>query len=336
MTTGKPIIFTICAANYLPQALVLVKSIQENCPDWRIVLGLVDQMQPSVRHAVPDEVIIVPVLDLGIPHLDAMIEKYTIVELCTAVKPSYFQHLFRAFPDVDQIHYIDPDVCVYHSLDTLEGELSTSSVLLTPHHFTPIPLDGQFPQENLALNHGVYNLGYLGLRRTPVADDLLAWWAERMAENCLIDLLNGWFVDQLYFNYVPIYFKDVRICRHPGANVAFWNFHERKIKADLSLEFAEQSSPLLFFHFSGFSPLQSGNPTRVQVRVDWEASPGSSRLLNEYGTRLLGEGYHEWRKITPAFVKPKAKEDPRKAQFNAVKQFLKHTMRPILRRMGFI
>jgi hypothetical protein len=336
MTSAKPIIFTICAANYLPQALVLIKSIQKHCENWTITLGLVDQLSPRVRSAVPEDVIILPVEDLDIPHFKTMTESYSLVELCTAVKPSYFQYLFREFPDADQVHYIDPDIRVYHSLDELQTALSTMSVLLTPHHFTPIPLDGQFPQENLALNHGVYNLGYLGLRRTPVADALLIWWAARMAENCRIDLLNGWFVDQLYFNYAPIYFKDVCIFRHPGANVAFWNLHERRIKIDLSIEYAEQSWPLLFFHFSGFSPLQSGSPTRVQVRIDWESSPGTSRLLAEYADGLMEEGYHEWREIAPAFLKTIVKEDPRKAQFKALKQFLKRIMGPILRRLGLI
>lgn len=336
MKSGKPVIFTICAANYLPQALVLIRSIQKHSTDWTIVLGLVDQMSPAVRKAVPEDVVIVPVTELGIPSFKSMAEAYSIVELCTAVKPSYFKHIFQQFPDSDQVHYIDPDICVYNSLDCLESALENVSALLTPHHFTPIPLDGLFPQENLALNHGVYNLGYLGLRRTEVADNLLTWWATRMTENCRIDLLNGWFVDQLYFNYVPIYFKDIRIFEHPGANVAFWNFHERYIKSDLSLEYADQTWPLLFVHFSGFSPLKIENPTRVDVRIDWAASPGTLRLLADYAQSVLDEGYHEWRKATPAFLRTPKPESPRKVLFYAMKQFLKRTTTPVLRRLGLI
>jgi hypothetical protein len=59
-------------------------------------------------------------------------------------------------------------------------------------------------------------------------------------------------------------------------------------------------------------------------------------LLAEYADGLMEEGYHEWREIAPAFLKTIVKEDPRKAQFKALKQFLKRIMGPILRRLGLI
>ncbi|HZZ58890.1 MAG TPA: hypothetical protein VFE31_13740, partial [Opitutaceae bacterium] len=206
-------------------------------------------------------------------------------------KAFYFEWLFAGHPDLERLHYLDPDIGVYHALDALDEGLARSAVLLTPHHLTPIPLDGRFPGENLCLNHGLYNLGYLGLRRGAAAARLLGWWRERMREQCVINLREGWFVDQLWFNLVPLYFDEVGLFRHPGANVAFWNLHERRLADSRTVEFGGEHFPLLFFHFSGFSPRAPLEITRVAVRQGAAEQPALRELLPAYAARLQARGW---------------------------------------------
>jgi hypothetical protein len=283
--------FTLCSISYLPQALTLAAGLKAHCPGWRFFIGLVDVAPAAGLVDIPPDVTVVPAESLGLAALDDMARRYNIVELCTALKPTYFRCLLRDHPQLRRLHYIDPDIAVYHSLEVLDQALAELPLLLTPHHLTPIPLDGGFPGENLMMNHGVYNLGYLGLARSPTADRLLAWWEERMRELCIIDLREGYFVDQLWFGLAPIYFPDAGICRHPGANVAFWNLHERQLTPEGAIRFQGGLHPLLFFHFSGHSLKNPLAITRVAVRQGPEQQPALVPFLAAYADSVRQRGW---------------------------------------------
>jgi hypothetical protein len=58
------------------------------------------------------------------------------------------------------------------------------------------------------------------------------------------------FYDQLWVNYVPVFYDNSYILKHPGYNMARWNLHERSLNANYCVN---QSFPLRFFHFSGYN-----------------------------------------------------------------------------------
>ena len=295
------IAFTICSANYLPQALTLADSLARHAPAWKFVIGLVDDPASVLQFTIPPSVEVIDVASIGLANLKTMANLYNIIELCTAVKPSYFKAILDRYSDSEQVHYLDPDTVMFSSPQSIEEALTEAAISLTPHHFTPLPLDGQFPGENLGLNHGIYNLGYLGIRRSPSAARMLDWWEALLAEHCRIDLAEGWFVDQLPMNYVPLYFDDVMILRHPGVNTAYWNLHERRIMPDGAIEFDGRSWPLVLFHFSSFVPLQPTRITKHRVRLDELANPGLPELLTDYAQRLLANGWANSRSLVSTY-----------------------------------
>lgn len=289
--------FTICSNNYLAQALTLQASLRKHAPGWKFIIGLVDEPTSIDGVVLPSDCLVLPVDAIGIASFESMAETYNIIELCTATKPYYFKYLFDNFPEFEQIHYLDPDTFLYADPTPIAHELASASILLTPHHYTPIPLDGLFPAENLALNHGIYNLGYLGLRRSEQAANLLGWWGELMAQHCRIDLKEGWFVDQLPFNFVPIYFDGVKVTDNAGINGAYWNFHERCFPKIGVVEFRGQQSNLILYHFSGFSPHAPDRPTKIDARLDWTKNPALPQMLADYADALLTNGYDAARTV---------------------------------------
>jgi hypothetical protein len=294
--------FTICSNNYLAHALTLAASVREHAPDWRFFIGLVDEAREIPGVVIPPGVEVIPVDRIGLAGLPDMALRYNIIELCTAVKPSYFRHLFSSHPDFEQVHYLDPDTRLFANPTPLSSPLAEAEVQLTLHHFTPIPLDQRFPDESLALNHGIFNLGYLGLRRGATSHALLTWWEERMFEHCRIDLVEGYFVDQLWFNYVPHYFAHVTVSRHPGINAAYWNLHEREVTPQGTVRFAGHEHPLVLYHFSGFSPAYPERLTRSDVRQTPAEQPGLRGLLAGYNAQLLAHGYQAVRSIESVYV----------------------------------
>ena len=243
------IAFTICSNNYLHKASTLLFSLKKhnNVP---VYLFLADIKDKTILYDELGFAAVVSLEDIKVPNLQWMKETYSIVELNTAIKPFAFSYLFEKV-QADYIYYFDPDIYTYQPLTEFQPLWQNGSVLLTPHILTAIPNDGGFPAENLFLNHGLYNLGFLGLKRSQVAANLLEWWGDRLTEKCIIDLREGYFVDQAWFNLVPILYKSVVITDHLGCNVAYWNLHERSISQKDEKYWVNNCQPLIFYHFSG-------------------------------------------------------------------------------------
>jgi len=298
------IIFTICSNNYLPMARLLGASLLRFNPDVHFAIGLVDVPSSEIDPCTLEPFEVIPIDQIGIPHFETMVLNYSIVELNTAVKPFLFRHLFqRARQDESlKVIYLDPDVAVYAPLTDILQSLDRSAILLTPHILTPIPVDNKFPPENEFLNFGLYNLGFCAMRNCAAARELVDWWAERLATNCRIDVANGVFVDQLWINFAPLFFRDVEISRNPGLNMAYWNLHERHLSAKDGTWYVNQTSPLIFFHFSNFPIDNSDAISRVDSRFTLNDRPDLRPLFDDYRSRLLALEYHRLRNIPCVYI----------------------------------
>lgn len=244
------IAFTICSNNYLAKAQVLLKSIKSK-EKTVVYLILADYKSPELDYIEMGFDYIVTPEELDIENLKWQLENYNIIEFNTALKGPAFKHLFMK-TNAELIYYFDPDIKVYEPLSSFKNYWNNKSILLTPHILAPIPFDGLFPGENLFLNHGIYNLGFLGLKRSETTNKFLNWWNKRLAEKCIIELREGFFTDQIWLNLAPLLFKDVNIITHPGFNAAYWNLHDRHIEFDNGVAKVNKTDKLFFYHFSSF------------------------------------------------------------------------------------
>lgn len=296
------IAFTICSNNYLSQAKLLGDSFLEKNLDYKFYIGLCDQLNDQVDYSVFEAFTIVPIEDLKIPEFESMLYRYSIVELNTAIKPFYILHFLENIK-ADLVCYIDPDIYVFDSFKCIEDEISNYNCLLTPHILTPIALDAHLPNENMFLNFGLYNLGFVAFRNSTTTITMLNWWAERMKTLCVSDLSKGYFVDQLPMNFLPVFFDGVCVSRNRGLNMANWNLHERKLSKNGDLYMVNENTPLVFFHYSNYNPLQPdeicyGRQTRFEMKSD--------KVLKEvfelYSSLLLQNKYLELKEVPCYYV----------------------------------
>lgn len=289
------IAFTICSNNYLAKAQILAKSIKEK-EGVDVYLFLADEKSWEINYEdlVFDKVLLPE--ELEIDNLDWMLENYNVVEFNTAIKAAAFQFLFKKTPH-DTIYYFDPDIKVYQPLSDFNF-WNDASILLTPHILTPIPYDDKLPDENLFLNHGIYNLGFLGLKRSPITNNFLSWWSKRLEYKCVIDLKEGYFVDQIWFNLVPTLFGSVSITDHPGLNAAYWNLHERKISKRDGKFFVNDNKELFFYHFSSFDfQLKNLTPFKDLSRYDFDSAFDIMELYKDYLEDYEGFNPHKYKSI---------------------------------------
>src|SRR5712692_2520105 len=97
------------------------------------------------------------------------------------------------------------------------------------------------------------NLGFFAIARQGQWNELLGWWSDKLYSGCVADPDHGLFVDQHWCDLMPGLFENVVILRDPGYNVAYWNLKSRSMVVSNNEYFVE-GVPLIFFHFSGYSP----------------------------------------------------------------------------------
>jgi hypothetical protein len=281
--------FTIVAKNYLPFARVLMESLREWAPALRRFVVLVDKPDGYFDPDAEDFTVLLSD-ELDIPNSRWFHFKYTILELCTAVKPYAVQRLMERY-GADRVLYFDPDIRVYGDLDSVLSALNEHTVVLTPHLTAPLE-DEARPTDLDILRSGSYNLGFIGIRRCEESGRFLNWWQARLYDHCVVDLAKGLFVDQRWVDLVPGMFAGVGILRDSGLNVAYWNIAHRHVTRGPG-GFLVNGQPLRFFHFSGFDPDKPHAFSRHQNRFTLDNIGTAAEVALDYKARLNAAGYSE-------------------------------------------
>jgi hypothetical protein len=222
---------TIAANNYLAEAMTLAKSLRAHHKGATVILAQPEQQDAvaSIARASFDSIVTPECLHY--PNLNAFAFLHDVTELATAMKPRVLRHLLNHFPD-DDIIYIDPDCLVYSAFrEVIEQLRGGDEVIVTPHHLVDEnTFDGIRDNGLRTLKCGIFNLGFLALRGSPIAEQLLDWWINKVDMLCYIDFERGLFVDQKWFDLAMVFFP-LTVLRHPGYNVANWNVSKRLISS---------------------------------------------------------------------------------------------------------
>lgn len=328
---NKEIAFTLCSNNYLAQAITVGNSFLEYHPEFIFVIGLVDRLNAEIDKASFDRFTIIPVEDLAIKEFDELKNKYNVSELNTAVKPSYFRHLFKKY-NAGKIIYIDPDIWVTSRFDEVIDGLDSRNIILTPHIFTPIE-DDFAPTDYHTLRGGVFNLGFIALSNFPAVEGFLKWWHARVVKYGFNNFSLNMFYDQLWINYVPVLYDNYFILKDPGYNVANWNLHERMISMDTKGNFmVNEKFQLKFFHFSSYSFEKPEIICSYFTRYDFTSRPDLQPVFDAYRKLLLRNNIEAYSKSRlffypeinrPAIAGPVNKQSIVRRVYNRLKRTIK-------------
>jgi glycosyltransferase involved in cell wall biosynthesis len=287
----SPAACTIISRNYLSYARILARSWQRHQPGARFYLLVVDRLPEGVD-AGPGVLVVEPE-ELGLSSFPEMCRMYDVTELSTAMKPSLLALLLDDYGE-EAVAYLDPDILILRPLPELWDALAGASLVLTPHLLRPIPRDGRRPGELDILLAGAYNLGFIAVRACAETRHFLAWWAERLRDDCRIDPARGLFVDQRWVDLVPGLFPSTVLWRDETCNVAYWNLHSRPLERRGD-RFFVHGRPVGFFHFSGFDPATPWVLSRHQDRLEVGAGSALADLLAAYTEMQLADGFEECR-----------------------------------------
>ncbi len=286
----KTAILTICAKNYAAYALTLYESLQragEMCDFFWIVS---DEFNGS-NIETPNEMHVIEAKNIISRGFADMAFRYDVTELSTAIKP--FCILALLARDYDRVIYLDPDIYVISKFEEVHTAFDAgASAVLTPHICAPLE-DGKHPDDLQILRVGTFNLGFAAFADNRDSQTFLEWWARRLECDCRIELEAGLFVDQKFVDLAPSFLDDLKILKHPGYNVAYWNLAHRAIARTEGGSWRANGQPVRFFHFSGVSPDNPDIYSKHQNRYDASNIGKLSEALRDYIKALNAHGYRE-------------------------------------------
>lgn len=304
----KNIVFTICAKNYIGLAQVLEKSLKTHNPDVDFFIFVADEITENDNlHDLPENILVARnLIGFSEEKWNQMSFKYDLTEFCTSIKPSCFKYIFDTFQP-DTCIYFDPDILVFNTFNSIFSALEKKSIILTPH-ITTIQENytGDLAESGL-LYTGIFNLGFLALKRDASTQKLIKWWEKRLDDRCFQSKMESYFTDQKWMDFLPSLFPtELLISFDLGLNLAPWNFYEREIIVKDEVFYVKNRInqdgnifPLTFVHFSGFDyssllndKVVQGNIPNLKGYVDLE------KILNQYSSVLKESSFLNFKKLT--------------------------------------
>lgn len=201
-----------------------------------------------------------------------------------SVTPNICLHIFKVFPGVDTLLYLDADVYVTNSLNPIYEEVGDASIAFCSHRFNPF-------YKFFTKNYGRYNVGVNFFRKSEIGLNCLLDWKS----DC-----DGWFPgkpgypldffsDQIFLDEWPKKYKDLKIIMNIGVNTAPWNI------ANYKIEFKQDSywvndNPLIIYHFSSLRKIDINKWDCNTVPYFTSISGTLKKLYKDYITEIESFG----------------------------------------------
>lgn len=304
----SPFVFTIVARNYLGQASVLFESVKEQCGDIKFCCFVVDGFDDDSEIPKSLSSHVYDCRKLGIPFFEEMAFRYDVVEFSTSLKPYIFNYIFQSEKFNNAI-YLDPDLKLYSDLNWISEIFRSKSIVVTPHLLdieeNGTRHTGRTPAINLYsfLMVGTFNFGFVAIKNDTYGTAFVKWWAEILRDKCFVEINQSLFVDQKWADFLPSFFgAQLEVLRDAGANVAYWNLHERKLTSDAESNYFVNGSKLKFVHYSSIAitdvdEISSNIPKSKNINLI--TYPEYRELFTTYKKELIQAGHHERKTKTP-------------------------------------
>lgn len=296
MKTRSVTICTVVTANYAHFALALGRSIRRHQPDANFVVCIVDRNK-DLETMTDRNTSFIYADELGLEDFQRFCFQYNAFELSCALKPKILEVCLERF-DSETVIYLDADMQLFRNLNELLAIDKPFSVALTPHLVSPLPDDERLPNHRSFLLSGAYNAGFICVNRCQDGFAFLHWWQNLMEHECIVQMSDGYFVDQRPLDLVPGLFESVHIHRRPGFHLAYWNMHDAQVFERPGGYYLQKNEPVVIFHYSGLTLDQPRNLSRYQNRLRLDKYPVVAQMIDQYITELTGCGRDRFEKLT--------------------------------------
>ena len=230
--------------HYLDKGLVLYESLRKHYPQAQVcVLALTEECSSFLQRLGLECVTIFSLDDLFSrePRLSAARQDRDLASFIFTLTPQVILAAMEFAIEGEQVVYIDADMMFFGSPAKILEESKASDVALAPHNFSP-HMEGQ-------KRFGIYNVGWVGFKKSSGGVRCAKWWAESCLEWCHDRLENGKFADQKYLENFESIADSVHVIKDIGLNAAPWNVSGRRFTKS-GEEVQVDGTPLVLYHFA--------------------------------------------------------------------------------------
>jgi hypothetical protein len=158
--------------------------------------------------------------------------------------PNLCLYIFDNYQNIDILLYLDADVYLFDSLDSLYEEFGTGSIGFTPHRINPL-------LKLFVKHYGKFNVGVNLFRNDQIGNKCLNDW-KNDCETWYPDKAGyplKFFSDQIFLDSWEDKYENLKIIQNIGVNVVYWNVVNYSL-SKINGKFYVNKEPLIIFHFS--------------------------------------------------------------------------------------
>ena len=237
--------------NYIAHARSLHDSLVANCESFTLYMFcMCDESFHSLKKNNYPNVVLIHFSELEsfVPELLIAKANRSMVEYFYTCSPATCYFVLNSFEDVDLITYLDADLYFFSAPDAVFSELGDKSVGMIEHRFS------RFAKRNIV--YGKFNVGWLNFRKDSDGMRCLKDWMDDCINWCYQRLEGDKYADQKYLDTWPVKYNNVKIIENKGANLAFWNISNYKLKKNEDVIYVDEDR-LIFYHFANLKQIDS-------------------------------------------------------------------------------
>lgn len=180
----------------------------------------------------------------------------------------------------DTAIFVDGDTYSYSDYSELQNLTENHSLVVIPHITKPLPDDNKYPQNRVISLSGNYNTGVWSASQRGL--DFIRWWKNQTSLFPITRPDLGLVNEQGWLRFAGDFDDNVKIFRHPGYNVAYWNIKQRNL-SKINNEYWIDNKKLIIMHFSGLK--KDINPVQMSIfqnRYILEPNEIAYEIFNDY------------------------------------------------------
>ena len=197
-------VVTVVTRNYLHFARMLAASVRQVHPRAEIIVCLVDE-PPAGWQRDQEPFKVVFAREMGIKRWQSMSFQYGPYEMAAALK-SHVLHFLLTNSKFERVIFLDGDIILQSSIYSILDLLDEADIVLTPQMSMPRSIKKLDSWEADIIDTGVFNSGFLALRKSKSSLDMLLWWQTRVKKRCKKEIMC---LDQGWLDPVPALFDRV-------------------------------------------------------------------------------------------------------------------------------
>ncbi|MFM8884905.1 MAG: hypothetical protein ACKOKC_00605 [Chthoniobacterales bacterium] len=249
--------------------MVLYESLRRHLPEAILhVLALSDECEQFLLRADLSGMVVVPIFRIleDEPRLAKARPMRSETEFIFTLTPYIVLETLKACRSGEHAVYLDADMMFFSSPADFVKTSDAFDVSITPHNFSSHMQD--------QARFGIYNVGWVGFKKTTGGERCANWWAEQCLGWCHDRLENGKFADQKYLESFDKIASSVQTSNPVGLNCAPWNASGHRFHSNGQTVLVD-GQPLILYHFAKVKRI---NPWCIATRTKLQGVIGAKGL----------------------------------------------------------